>query len=156
MRFFINWVAQRVVDLILASPSLVEKMAQSIPIAPSDGRKAEVHKGSITPIIVPNKNAPDEYELISYTKLSQFSAMVDLSSMRPGDVVEIRVYVMSQGEFRRYKRIQLEGQQDDPVLSFSWGLVRGAKVTLRQTAGRSSKFYYEAYAIPVEMEVNRG
>ena len=110
-------------DLAMHVPTLVERIAE----------------GAVTA-------SEEETVILDYDgPLAMVSGWIDLSPMREGDEVTIRLYVkLRRGEeYRLYASDQFKGRQEEPAIYLTPKLsAYGYKVTIQQTSGTPKTFSY--------------
>jgi len=83
-----------------------------------------------------------EYTLLELRSEGRLYAFFDFSKARAGDVFRLRLYYFFD-DWKLFQEVLIEGEQREPLLSFSDRLARGFKVTLAQTAGIKKEIPYE-------------
>ena len=86
-----------------------------------------------------------EQTLVEYVGMATISGWIDLSNMKAGDVVRIRIYtkVKEDGDYVLYDMATYTDEQFKPALHFLPRLTGYAyKVTIEQTAGTFKSFDY--------------
>jgi hypothetical protein len=91
-----------------------------------------------------------EHTLYSPTSNKWFSGYVDLSNMKSGDRVELRVYVLVKtaagGAYVQYYVSKYTGAQTYPLVYIPLYLSdNGWKLTLKQTSGTGKTFDWNVY-----------
>jgi len=83
-----------------------------------------------------------EYTLLELKRDGRLFAFFDFSKARAGDTFRLRLYYFFDG-WKLFQEVSVEGEQREPILSFSDRLAHGFKVTLVQTAGIKKEIPYE-------------
>jgi len=83
-----------------------------------------------------------EYSLFELRREGRLFCFFDFSKARAGDIFRLRLYYLFDG-WKLYQEVRIEGEQREPIHSFSDRLARGFKVTLTQTAGIRKEIPFE-------------
>ncbi|MEM1509657.1 MAG: hypothetical protein QW291_07145 [Thermofilaceae archaeon] len=89
-----------------------------------------------------------EQELVAAVGLAEYYGLISLDRMTVGDKVAVSLYVRmtADGEWKRYRRMEYAGPQEDPVLHLLVKVARhGFRVTLHQFEGVPKTFEYCFY-----------
>ena len=89
-----------------------------------------------------------EQELVATVGLAEYYGLISLDKMTVGDKVAVSLYLKmtAEGEWKRYRRMEYAGPQEDPVLHLLVKVVQhGFRVTLHQFEGVPKTFEYCFY-----------
>lgn len=89
-----------------------------------------------------------EYDIFTTNDHSFVWGLLEVGNLRPGDTVDIRLYVpVGDSEPKRTLHWVLDGQQKDPVFMVSQTfLPAGSKYTVEQSKGRSKEIDFSFHA----------